>query len=105
MKVRSKKYVKESISQVEKRIRIEIRKENVPINSKLHPKLDDTPLLDEENITKYQRLIGILQWMQTLIRLDISLAVLSLARFQYSSREEHMSTILKIFRYLKKYPK
>ena len=81
MKVRSKKYVKESISQVEKRIRIEIRKENVPINSKLHPKLDDTPLLDEENITKYQRLIGILQWMQTLIRLDISLAVLSLARF------------------------
>ena len=53
MKVHSEKYVKESISQIEKRIGIEIRKENVPINLKLHPELGDIPLLDEENITEY----------------------------------------------------
>ena len=72
---------------------------------KLHSELDDTPLLDKENITEYQRLIGILQLMQVSIRLDISLAVSSLARFQCNLREEHASAVLKIFRYLKKYPK
>ena len=45
-KVHSKKYTKESISQVEKRIRIIIRKENFPINLKLYSELGDTPLLD-----------------------------------------------------------
>ena len=59
-KVCSEKYVKESISKVEKRIGIEIRKENVLINSKLHSELGNTPLLGQGNITEYQRLIRIL---------------------------------------------
>ena len=43
--------------------------------------------------------------MQTLIRLDISLAVSSLARFQCNPREGYMSAVLNIFGYLKKYHK
>ena len=65
IKVCSEKYIKESISQVEKRLEIEIRKGNVIVNSKLHPELDDTLKLNEANITEYQKLIGILQQIQS----------------------------------------
>ena len=43
--------------------------------------------------------------MQSSLWLDISLSMWSLARFQHSLREEYMVATLKIFSYLKKYPK
>ena len=43
-------------------------KQNVtsPIEKGNHPELDNTELLDDEGINKYQSLIGALQWVITI---------------------------------------
>ena len=81
-KIHNDKYIREAIDQIEKRLGIIIKKENVPYNKKLYPEEDDLAILDPSQITEYQRLIGVLQWIQSSLRMDISLDVSSLARFQ-----------------------
>ena len=69
-----------------------------------HPELDESPELSNEEQTKYQSYIGILQWIITSGRFDIAYAVTSLSQFNSRPREGHMKRIRKIFGYLKKYP-
>ena len=56
-----------------------------PLEGGDHPELDITDLLDEEGIKHYQSLIGILQWLVTLGRLDIATVVMKNVIFQSSS--------------------
>ena len=82
----------------------DLKKEKVPMSGGDHPKLDESPELSNEEQTKYQSYIGILQWIVTSGRFDIAYAVTSLSRFNSRPREGHMKRIRKIFGYLKKYP-
>ena len=68
-----------------------------------HPELDESPELSNEEQTKYQSNIGILQWIVTSGRFDIAYAVASLSRFNSRPREGHMKRIRKIFGYIKKW--
>ena len=90
---------------MEKRLGHEIRKEKVPAEPKCHLELDDSRLLDKDQITECQRLIEILQWIQSSLRMDVSFSTCSLSRFQSQPQEGHFKQALKVFRHLKQCPK
>ena len=52
-----------------------------PLEKVDHPELDDSALLDEEGISKYQSLIGSLQWAISLGRFDIITSVMTMSSF------------------------
>ena len=67
-----------------------------------HPELDATEELDADGVKKYQSLIGALQWVVTLGRLDIATAVMTLSSFRASPRVGHLERAKRIYRYLKR---
>ena len=75
-----------------------------PMPEGCHPELDDSPLLSDVGLRKYQMLIGMAQWACTIGRLDIAFAVSSLSRFSSAPREYHLQLALHMFGYLKKNP-
>ena len=78
------------------------RKYSSPLDKNDHPELDESPLLDNEGICKYQSLIGTLQWTITLGRLDIATAVMSMSSFRVAPREGHLERLRRICGYLYK---
>ena len=104
MKVSLEKYIKEVLRRHESDYG-EIRKENVPHSPSDHPEMDDTPFLDKAGVTLYQSIIGTCQWISVAGRMDITFSVASLNRFSAHPREGHLKRAIKIFGYLKKYPK
>jgi hypothetical protein len=73
-----------------------------PLESNDHPELDTSPLLDEDGITKYQSLIGALQWTITLGRFDIGVAVMTMSSFRVAPRSGHLDRLKRICGYLTK---
>ncbi len=102
--IMAKQYLKEAINQIEKKFEILIQEENPPIKTDDHPEEDDSPLLDNMLHKEYQSLIGMLQWAVTLCHVDICYAASSMGRFSAAPREGHLSRVLRIWGYLKKYP-
>jgi len=70
-----------------------------------HPELDESDLLDSEQISIYQMLIGSAQWAITIGRFDIQYATNTMARFNQLPREGHLKRVLRIFGYLKHHAK
>lgn len=97
-----KTYIKEGIRRVEQLFNTSLLKHDVPMVSGDHPELDETELLGDEDHTKYQMLIGMLNWIVTLGRIDIAFAVSSLSRFVALPRKGHTERALYVFGYLKK---
>ena len=73
-----------------------------PLEKNDHPELDTSPLLGEDDIVKYQSIIGVLQWAITLGRFDIATAVMSMSSYRVAPREGHMSRLQRICGYLSK---
>jgi hypothetical protein len=73
-----------------------------PLEKNDHPELDDSPLLDEDGINKYQSLIGVLQWAITLGRFDIATAVMTMSGFRVAPTEGHLQRVQRICGYLSK---
>ena len=71
-----------------------------PLEKNDHPELDDSPLLDDDGIRKYQSLIGTLQWTITLGRFDIGTAVMTMSSFRAAPREGHLLRLRRICGYL-----
>jgi len=53
-----------------------------PIEKSDHPELDTSDLLDEDDTIKYQSLIGALQWVVSIGRFDVMMAVMTLSSFR-----------------------
>ena len=104
-KVHNETYIEEVIRQLENSLGKEIRKENVPLNGKHHLELDELALLIPEQVAEFQRLMGVLNWMQLSLRMDIAVAVTSMSRYQCQPREGRMAVVMKTFGFLKKHPK
>ena len=66
-----------------------------------HPELDDSALLEPDDIRKYQSIIGGLQWCVTIGRFDIQAAVATMSRFAQAPRQGHMDRLHRICSYLK----
>jgi len=79
------------------------RKYNSPLEKGDHPEIDESPLLDEEQVKIYQSLIGALQWVIQIGRFDIATAVMTLSRFRAAPREGHLQRVKRIHGYLYKF--
>ena len=73
-----------------------------PLEGGDHPEIDTTDLLDAEGIKHYQSLIGILQWLVTLGRLDIATAVMTMSSFRTAPRVGHLNRLKRMFGYVVK---
>jgi Reverse transcriptase (RNA-dependent DNA polymerase) len=98
-----KRYIKEALVRVEQMFGT-LTKSTVPILHGDHPELDESELLDDSGHRKYQMLIGILNWIVTIGRFDVTFATMSLSRFTSCPRKGHLDRALKIFGYLKRKP-
>lgn len=102
-RIGSMKYVKESLRRVESMFGI-LMKHDVPMVNGDHPEMDDSQILSGDMHQKYQMLVGILNWIVALGRLDICFATSSLSRFVACPRQGHLDRALYVFGYLKKRP-
>ena len=98
-----RKYIERMATQHERLFGSE-PKRNVtsPLERNDHPELDDSELLDEDGMKKYQSLIGTLQWCITLGRFDIATAVMTLSGFRVAPRVGHLERAKRVCGYLYK---
>ena len=73
-------------------------------SSAYRPELDSSPYLDDDLVTVYQNLMGILQWLCKLGRVDIIHEATVLSQYMVQPRIGHLSQALNIFKYLKLSP-
>jgi hypothetical protein len=103
----SLQYVRAAVSNVEdylgtKGLKLPSKAET-PIQSIYRPELDVSPELSPAESAYYQSLIGILQWIVELGRIDICLEVSMMSSHLALPREGHLDQVLHIFAYLRKY--
>ena len=97
-----KKYLTEAITRVEAMFG-DLPKKDTPMTDGDHPETDVSAPLSDGQHTQYQMLIGMLNWIVCLGRLDIAFATSSLSRFTACPRKGHLERVLRIFGYLRKY--
>jgi hypothetical protein len=61
-----------------------------PLEQGDHPELDTSGLCDSNEVQQYQSLIGSLQWVVSLGRIDITTAVMTLSSFRALPRKGHL---------------
>ena len=103
-------YVKAAVKNVEdaiKKTRRRLPTSNIdtPMNVTYSPELDVTEELNDDDVTYYQELIGILRWATEIGRVDILLEVSLLSQYQANPREGHLEQLLHIFAFLRRHPK
>ena len=75
-----------------------------PLDRRDHPELDDSEELGDEDTTKYQSMIGVLQWLISLGHFDIASAVMTMTRFRANPRVGHLERLKHIYGYIRKLP-
>jgi hypothetical protein len=79
-------------------------KAETPLQTSYRPELDVSPeLLQPTEAAYYQSVIGILRWIVELGRIDICLEVSMMSSHLALPREGHLTQVLQIFSYLRKY--
>ena len=101
----AKTYIRNVCERIERLLEIKLKNYGSPMASGDHPEQDDTDILFGADVSIYQMLIGSAQWAVTLGRFDIQYATNTLARFASCPRRGHFQRALRIFGYLKYYPK
>lgn len=101
----AKTYVTNVCKQIEELIGIPLKGYETPMASDDHPELDDSGFLNNVDHSKYRMLIGSGQWAINLSRFDIMYAIQTLAQYAAAPREGHLKRALRVFGYLKHYPK
>ena len=99
----AKRYIASCLKDIEREKGELPHKKNAPLPENTHPELDTSPLLNEKDKSRYQSLIGMLQWIVTLGRFDIAGAVMTMSGFRVMPREAHLHHAHHIFGYLRKY--
>jgi hypothetical protein len=98
-----KKYIEKMIGAYEKMFAESPRPFSSPLEKNDHPELDDSDELTPEETTKYQSLIGALQWVTSLGRFDVLTPVMTMAKFRAGPRQGHINRLKRIYGYLKKF--
>ena len=106
----SQEYVKAAVKNVEETVkrmgrRLPTANVDTPMNITYTPEMDVTEELDEDGVTYFQELIGVLRWATEIGRVDILLEVSLLSQYQASPREGHLEQVLHVFAFLKKHSK
>ena len=96
-------YIKRMISNYKTMFGDKPREYVSPLEDKDHPELDLSEFCNEDDIEKFQSLIGALQWTISLCRFDIANAVMTLSRYRAAPRIGHLDRAKRICGYLRKY--
>jgi hypothetical protein len=106
----SSQYVRAAVANVESYVseKSEARwkipaKAETPLRTSYRPELDTSPELQATESAYYQSIIGILRWIVELGRIDICLEVSMMSSHLALPREGHLTQVLQIFSYLRKY--
>ena len=76
---------------------------DTPLPAGVHPELDDSPMLDDDDTQLYQSYVGLLRWAVELGRVDIAHSAGVMARFSAAPRQGHLYYVLRILAYCKKH--
>ena len=74
-----------------------------PMSELYHPEVDDSPLLNAEDHSKFRSLVGCANWLITSGRFDIAYSVNALSRFPMPPRQGHLQAMIRVFGDLKKW--
>ena len=99
----AKTYIKNVVDRIEKLFEVTLKTYGSPLEENHHPEIDESPLLGEDMVRKYQMLIGCANWIVILGRFDVMFATVTMARFSQVPREGHLKAMLRVFGYLKGY--
>jgi len=75
------------------------RSYNSPLIPNDSPELDETELLEEDDIKKYQTMIGQAQWVIQIGRFDIAVHVMTMSSFRAAPRKGHLDRMRRIYGY------
>jgi hypothetical protein len=98
-----KKYIEKMVAAYEQMFGETPKHFSSPLEKNDHPELDDSPELGSDDTTKYQSMIGALQWAVSLGRFDIQTAVMTMSRFRAEPRIGHIERLKRIYGYLRKF--
>ena len=102
-KLGSQTYLKEALRKAANIYGKPIKKgASTPLPPDIHLEVEDTPLLDHKRAQQYLQLVGMLQWMVELGRIDICHAARSLSRYSAAPCDKHWDATERVFRYLHK---
>jgi hypothetical protein len=73
------------------------------LESNDHPEIDSSKFLGEDNIQKYQSLIGAMQWAISIGRFDIAVHVMTMSSFRASPCHIHLERVKHMVGYLSKF--
>ena len=103
----SDKYVKHAITNIEVEFAQNDQhlqtKAHTPLSSGYCPELDSCPELNEQQPNYYQGLIGVLQWIVELERIDILVPVAHMSQYLMLPCKGYLEQVLQILAYLKQY--
>jgi hypothetical protein len=74
-----------------------------PLEKGDHPELDTSELLNDDDVQKYQSLIGSMQWAVSLGRFDIATAVMTMSAYRAAPREGHLTRAKRMVSYLMRF--
>ena len=77
------------------------KRASAPFPNGYRPEVDVSEILEAEDVTYYQSLIGILRWIVELGRVDISCEASCMASHMAMPRQGHLDTLYHMFGYLK----
>jgi hypothetical protein len=103
----AEQYLRLAIETIETKLgeTLKHKKSDAPIPTNYHPEVDESDLLDDNEANYYQSLMGILQWVVELGRIDVAYEVQLMASFSCAPRKGHLEALYGVFKYLKKYIK
>jgi hypothetical protein len=74
-----------------------------PLESNDHPEIDSSKFLSEDDIQKYQSLIGAMQWVISIGHFDIAVHVMMMSSFRASPCHGHLERVKCMVGYLSKF--
>jgi hypothetical protein len=98
----SRKYIDKLIASYERMFESKPKTNKItsPLVRRDHPEIDDSAILEEEDIQQYQSLIGQLQWAILLERFDIAVAIMTMSAFRSAPRKGHLDRVKRSCGYL-----
>jgi hypothetical protein len=73
-------------------------KENIsPLEKGDHPEIDDSEVLNQDDIRQYQKIIDCFQWAVSLGRFDIQTATMTMARILVAPRQGHLDRLKRMY--------
>ena len=81
-----------------------LKEQSSPIVRGDHPEVYDTEFLLEEDKAKYMSMISTAQWLSTLGRIDIAIAMSTLSLYRAAPQKGHVKHMKTLYRYAKHFP-